>query len=228
MHSSVLSAVRAFSVSTLAMIAFGFSVASAHARQATDCVTGANHVTAANNTTQIFTAFGLAAADPSDPANAGCTLCGVPVTATATGMSAAQLSLLGNNAPYLADNGMSGTYTITSAVAEAPLGAVLAKTCLAANVTVNASGMTNAQLDQLVANIARIDTITNLAAGKTLTLTAAAAGGKFISGAGTVAIKSDALGTSADLTTITTAGLTFPSSAPFFSVASGGLVSIYP
>ncbi|MFZ4751040.1 MAG: NosD domain-containing protein, partial [Phycisphaerales bacterium] len=228
MHISVLSAFRAVSVSTLAIIAFGLSAGSAFARQATDCVTGANHVTSANTTTQIFTALGFAAADPADPANAGCTLCGVPVTATATGMSAAQLSLLGNNAPYIAANGVSGTFTITNGVSDAPLGNLLGKVCLDANVTVNASGMTNAQLDQLVANIARIDTITNLAAGKTLTLAAAEAGGKIISGAGTVAIKSDALGTSADLTQITTAGLTFPTTAPFFSVGTGGLLSLYP
>ena len=72
-----LSAFRALSVSTLALVATtGLVSATASAMQSANCQAGANHVNQFTSTANIFTAFGNAASEPAE----GCPLCGVLVT----------------------------------------------------------------------------------------------------------------------------------------------------
>jgi predicted regulator of amino acid metabolism with ACT domain len=90
-------------------------------------------------------------------------------TAVATGMEYAQLNALGTAYAKLADDGVTGTFTITKDVTV--IGNLLGKTAVAANVTVNAYQMSEAQLGEVGANIAKVDTLTNVSATNALSVT---------------------------------------------------------
>ncbi|MFM1804775.1 MAG: hypothetical protein RL136_1654, partial [Planctomycetota bacterium] len=209
-------------VSALALL--GSATAHAAAMQSAGCVAGDNHVNATSTPVQIGTAIGTAIVG------------GALVTVDATGMLASDLGTLGQNGDYLAVDGVfgnvvltSGLYTGASTTALATrLEGLLLHTCETAFVTVNASGFNAAAIQVVCDNIAKVDVITNLPADKTLTVSAAQVSGKLISGPGTVAINAAELTGSADLLGITTANLTFPAADPFFSIGTGGVLSIYP
>jgi hypothetical protein len=90
--------------------------------------------------------------------------------AIATGMAYGKLNALATGAAKLADDvdgGVTGDMYITSDVIE--IGALLGKTSLSANVTVNATGMSDSQLAQVSANIAKVDTFTSVSVTSALT-----------------------------------------------------------
>ena len=60
----------------------------------------------------------------------------------------------------LADDGISGTFTITNSVNY--VGAILGKTQVAATVTVDATGMGSAKLDEVAANSTKVDFLINV------------------------------------------------------------------
>ena len=96
-----------------------------------DCSAGANNLTSLSTTTQMYAALNGAAAGTA-----------VLVTANATGMTSFQLSVLGLQSQWVADNGIYGNVVITSTLAADNMAAVLDKTCDSATVTVNAANMT--------------------------------------------------------------------------------------
>ncbi|MFM1824193.1 MAG: hypothetical protein RI967_2459, partial [Planctomycetota bacterium] len=84
-------------------------------------------------------------------------------------MTAAQFNAISPYIVKIADDGISGTFTITKDVND--VGAILEKTQVAATVTVNAFGMTSAQLDDVGANSEKVDflvDVTVVAAGLSL------------------------------------------------------------
>jgi predicted regulator of amino acid metabolism with ACT domain len=90
-------------------------------------------------------------------------------TAVATGMEYAQLNALGTAYAKLADDGVTGTFTITKDVTV--IGNLLGKTSIAgATVTVNAYQMSEAQLAEVGANIAKVDTLTDVSATSALSV----------------------------------------------------------
>ncbi|MEY4821097.1 MAG: hypothetical protein RLY72_749, partial [Planctomycetota bacterium] len=211
-----------------AFVALGFLCPSAWAMQSANCTAGANHVTSSSTSAQIAQALAASAA-----------VNGIRVTANATAITQLNLGSLGLNGALLAQDGVFGTFTLTGGMYNptgtsdplalgSRINGLLSHTCESATVTVNTAGMNAAAIAAVCANIAKIDTIINLPADKTLILTAAELAAKFISGAGTVAIKPDGLATSANLLGITATNITFPTSAPFFSVAAGGQISLTP
>ncbi len=211
-----------------AFVALGFLCPSAWAMQSANCTAGANHVTSSSTSAQIAQALAASAA-----------VNGIRVTANATAITQLNLGSLGLNGALLAQDGVFGTFTLTGGMYNptgtsdplalgSRINGLLSHTCESATVTVNTAGMNAAAIAAVCANIAKIDTIINLPADKTLILTAAELAAKFISGAGTVAIKPDGLATSADLLGITATNITFPTSAPFFSVAAGGQIALTP
>ena len=91
--------------------------------------------------------------------------------ADGTGMSSAagnQLAVMGDNSSRFAAGGITGTFTVTGALTAAQLDGLLSKVfagssfVTSATVTVNASGMTNAQLSAVAGNIAAVDLILSL------------------------------------------------------------------
>ncbi|MFM7051103.1 MAG: right-handed parallel beta-helix repeat-containing protein, partial [Planctomycetota bacterium] len=220
-NTSVLGKLRAVVASTVSMSAIALFAASMPAHADANCQAGANHLTSANTTTQFFNAFGLAFSEP-DP---GCALCGVLVTADASGMSQGQLNNLGANFAAVDTNGVFGTMTLSGTTVTATnLGQLLSRTCVSANVSVNATGWDQARIDVLAANITKIDSISGLPAGRTLTVSADGVSGATISGAGSVILNSTAVSGSAVLTGISSA-LTFPAS---LSIDAGGVLAAYP
>ncbi len=211
-----------------AFVALGFLSPSAWAMQSADCTAGANHVTSSSTSAQIAQALAASSA-----------VNGTRVTANATAITQLNLGSLGLNGALLAQDGVIGTFTLTGGMYNptgtsdplalgSRINGLLSHTCESATVTVNTAGMNAAAIAAVCANIAKIDTIINLPADKTLILTAAELAAKFISGTGTVAIKPDGLATSANLLGITATNITFPTSAPFFSVAAGGQIALTP
>ena len=211
-----------------AFVALGFLCPSAWAMQSANCTAGANHVTSSSTSAQIAQALAASAA-----------VNGIRVTANATAITQLNLGSLGLNGALLAQDGVFGTFTLTGGMYNptgtsdplalgSRINGLLSHTGESATVTVNTAGMNAAAIAAVCANIAKIDTIINLPADKTLILTAAELAAKFISGTGTVAIKPDGLATSADLLGITATNITFPTSAPFFSVAAGGQIALTP
>ena len=211
-----------------AFVALGFLCPSAWAMQSANCTAGANHVTSSSTSAQIAQALAASAA-----------VNGIRVTANATAITQLNLGSLGLNGALLAQDGVFGTFTLTGGMYNptgtsdplalgSRINGLLSHTCESATVTVNTAGMNAAAIAAVCANIAKIDTIINLPADKTLILTAAELAAKFISGTGTVAIKPDGLATSANLLGITATNITFPTSAPFFSVAAGGQIALTP
>ena len=211
-----------------AFVALGFLSPSAWAMQSANCTAGANHVTSSSTSAQIAQALAASSA-----------VNGTRVTANATAITQLNLGSLGLNGALLAQDGVIGTFTLTGGMYNptgtsdplalgSRINGLLSHTCESATVTVNTAGMNAAAIAAVCANIAKIDTIINLPADKTLILTAAELAAKFISGTGTVAIKPDGLATSANLLGITATNITFPTSAPFFSVAAGGQIALTP
>ncbi len=102
-----MSTKKVFASSTLSLAlatGLGFTTLTVCATGAwAQCASSTNHVTFANTTSQILAALN-AAASGSQPL----------VTADATGMSAFQLGLLGNQALWIADNGITGAVNLTS------------------------------------------------------------------------------------------------------------------
>ncbi|MFM7133558.1 MAG: hypothetical protein ACKO0W_04495, partial [Planctomycetota bacterium] len=192
-----------------------------HALADAGCVAGANHLTSANTTTQFFTAFGNALTPPEE----GCALCGVLVTANASGMTQSQLNNLGANFSAVDTDGVFGTMTLSgTTVTAANLGQLLSRTCVTATVSVNATGWDQARINALAEHITKIDSITGLAAGRTLTVSADGVSGASISGAGSVILDSTAVSGTAVLTGISST-LTFPAS---LSIDAGGVLAAYP
>jgi hypothetical protein len=91
------------------------------------------------------------------------------VVVNATGMSISDLAIVANNSNWdagggakIADNGVTGTFTVTSDLTDSQLNYLLAKTADSATVTANASGMSVAQLAKIDEYNIKIDSITNL------------------------------------------------------------------
>ena len=193
------------------------SLALAAPRQDAGCVAGANHVTAASTTNDIFAALSSSASG------------GPRITALATDMSASSLGLLGANGPLLADNGIFGTYFITPGLAAgstpsvlaARISGLLSHTCTSAFVTADAANLNAAAMSAVCANIAKVDRISNLPASASLSFRAEEISGVDVRGAGAIAIRPDAVAQLANLTTIQS-NLSLPASAPFLSVSAGG------
>ena len=191
------------------------------ARQDAGCLPGANHVTATSSTNDIFTALSVAASG------------GAPLTALATDMSAASLGLLGANGPLVAPNGVFGTYFITPGLASGASSTVLAgrissllsRTCVDATVTADAANLNAAAMTAVCANIAKVDRITNLPASSVLSFRAEEISGVEVRGAGTIAVRPDAVTQSADLTSVLTT-VTFPASVPFLAVTGAGSLRV--
>ena len=173
-----------------------------------DCSAGANNLTSLSTTTQMYAALNGAAAGTA-----------VLVTANATGMTSFQLSVLGLQSQWVADNGIYGSMVITSTLSASNMSAVLGKTCASATVTVNAAGMSDEQLAVLVANLSKIDVIDGLESGKTLLVDANGVGAIQVNGAGAVRLSAAAaLANTADIRGIACV-LEF---AEGFSVGNGG------
>jgi hypothetical protein len=94
--------------------------------------------------------------------------------ADGTGMSSNagdQLAVLGDNSAKIASGGITGTFTVTGALTSAQLNGLLSKVftgnsfMVATTVTINASGMTGAQLSAIAGNIAAVDLINSLTVG---------------------------------------------------------------
>ncbi|MEY5031910.1 MAG: hypothetical protein RL354_941, partial [Planctomycetota bacterium] len=193
------------------------SLALAAPRQDAGCVAGANHVTAASTTNDIFVALSSSASG------------GPRITALATDMSASSLGLLGANGPLLADNGIFGTYFITPGLAAgstpsvlaARISGLLSHTCTSAFVTADAANLNAAAMTAVCTNIAKVDRISNLPASASLSFRAEEISGVDVRGAGAIAIRPDAVAQLANLTTIQS-NLALPASAPFLSVSAGG------
>ncbi|QEI04956.1 DUF4214 domain-containing protein [Pigmentiphaga aceris] len=77
------------------------------------------------------------------------------------GDSRVQTVLLAN-LDKIAANGLTGTFTLTSALTDAQLTSLLGKTAVAATVTVDVGGMNTAQLDVVKAHLDKADIITGL------------------------------------------------------------------
>ena len=142
---------------------------------------------------------------------------GVEMTVDATGMSGVQLNYISSQAGYIKLDGISGNVAITASQLELNLSSLFSRICSGANVTVNASGMSNAQI--LVADefFVLIDSMSNLAADKTILVNAAEITGQTVTGTGALTINSSSLSGASDLRNIaSTINLTVPSP---FSVA---------
>lgn len=85
-------------------------------------------------------------------------------TVNATGSNASQLLSLFGNLSHLANDGISGDLPVSSSVIAASLGTLFLKTAVAANVSVNATGMDLDQVVLLFTNADKIDSLSNLSA----------------------------------------------------------------
>ncbi|MEI7878644.1 MAG: hypothetical protein WCI96_12070, partial [Planctomycetota bacterium] len=218
MSMSKLSALNAFLVSSLFAL-LGWGVATPRAEAQTDCVTTSYVISQPGLVAsgQSFTTYVTSVVNASIDA-------GGEVSIVATGFTASNLNYLALNAvPYTAFDGISGSLTLTSAVTQPNMSALLQRTCLGATVAVNAASMSTLQVGVADEYFALVDTLTNLAADKTLSLGASEVSGQTVSGTGSVSINSSTLSGTSDLRNIaSTINLTVPS--PF--TVSGGSSSL--
>lgn len=190
---------------------------------AAGCTAGPNHLTAASTQAQVTNALNAAIGNPA-----------LLVTADATGMAQSTLGTLGQFNAFVDTDGVFGTFIITSSMYTGAsttalatrIDGLLSRTCATASVTVDAAGMGVGAVTAICNRISKVDAVLNLAADKTLILTAANTDGKTITGAGTVSITADALSGDATLVNVTTGTLCFPAAAPYFSIAPGGRLVI--
>ena len=190
---------------------------------AAGCVPGPNHLTSASTSAQVTNAINQAIANPS-----------LLVTADATGMSQTTLGTLGQFSNFVDTDGVFGSfivtrgiYTGTNATAMATrLDGLLTRTCASATVTVDAAGMTAGAVNVICARIAKVDSVLNLEADKTLVLSAGVLDGKTIAGAGTVSITPEQLAGESSLVNISASTLCFPNASPYFSLAATGRLTI--
>ncbi len=101
-------------------------------------------------------------------------------TVDATGMSIEQLGAIADGASSIAANGISGTFTVNSALTSAQISAILGKVqpiggVGGAIVTVDATNMTDAQLGVVAASIASVTTVENVSITASLNANAIAA-----------------------------------------------------
>jgi hypothetical protein len=91
---------------------------------------------------------------------------GTTGTVNATTMDAAQLGAVVSNLSDISVNGITGTMNITSALTDTQITSLLgSKTADAADVNVNLSGMTVAQINAVVSGIAKVDAVNNTDGG---------------------------------------------------------------
>ena len=99
----------------------------------------------------------------------------------ATGMSQAQLAAVANGSGHIAAAGIGGTFSMTSALTSAQISAILAKAAPGtaflggAVITVDATGMSNAQLGAVAAAIGSVTSLENATLGASLTASQIAA-----------------------------------------------------
>jgi cytochrome c peroxidase len=104
-----------------------------------------------------------------DPTSIGSFL-GTAIAATAdgTGMSIDQLMAIADGADHIRPDGIGGTFTLTAALSETQIAAILAKAAPAtafdggAAITVDAAGMTSSQLASVGSRVAGLVSIENL------------------------------------------------------------------
>jgi len=90
------------------------------------------------------------------------------VTVDATGMTPAQLGAVANGASSIAANGITGAFTITSALSPTQITAILDHIQVGssftggATVTIDATGMSPSQLGSVAGDIGAVTTISNL------------------------------------------------------------------
>ncbi len=101
-------------------------------------------------------------------------------TVDATSMSIEQLGAIADGASSIAVNGISGTFTVNSALTSAQISAILGKVqpiggVGGAIVTVDATNMTDAQLGVVAASIASVTTVENVSITASLNANAIAA-----------------------------------------------------
>ena len=105
----------------------------------------------------------------------------IAATVDGTGMSAAQLDAVADNAARIRAAGIGGTFSIGSAMTEARIAALLAKAAPAtaftggASISVDATGMSAPQLNAVGSNIAGVVLVENLTVTSSLGTTAIAA-----------------------------------------------------
>ncbi|MFM7050573.1 MAG: beta strand repeat-containing protein, partial [Planctomycetota bacterium] len=117
----------------------------------------------ASNGTKIDSIVDLALADSEDASEIAVLLSKVAAESAvvdATDMDYTQFNAIAAAIGKISDDGFSGTFTLTKDTIQ--VGAILAKTQLAAVVTVNANEMTSTQLDEVGANIAKVDFLINV------------------------------------------------------------------
>ena len=99
----------------------------------------------------------------------------------ATGMSQTQLAAVANGSGHIAAAGIGGTFSMTSALTSAQISAILAKAAPGtaflggAVITVDATGMSNAQLGAVAAAIGSVTSLENATLGASLTASQIAA-----------------------------------------------------
>ena len=122
-------------VNAVAFVALAAVGATASKAEANDCVSGANHVSLAEQPAGVsFTTYvNNAVAIAVDT--------GTQITVDATGMSGLQLNYLSNQAGFIAFNGISGDVALSSTNVATNLSPLFSRICSGANVSVNASLM---------------------------------------------------------------------------------------
>ena len=155
---------------------------------AQQCVTTSNHVSIAG-----LNVSGMTFSNYVNAAVGVAVDTGVEMSVDATGMSGVQLNYISSKAEYVVDDGISGAVAITSSQLELNLTALFSRICSGATVTVNASGMSNAQI--LVADefFALVDSLSNLASDKTILVNAFEVSGQTVTGTGALTINSATL-----------------------------------
>ena len=102
-------------------------------------------------------------------------------TVDATGMTFAQLVAVADNTANIAHQGIGGSFTLTSAYSDVRIAALLAKAKPAtgfvggANIAIDATGMTSAQLGAVATGIAAVSTVENLSLDASFSATTIAA-----------------------------------------------------
>ncbi|MEY3022451.1 MAG: hypothetical protein RIS86_1649, partial [Planctomycetota bacterium] len=186
--------------------------------EATDCVTTTNHVSFAG-----FQASGQTFTSYVNAAVAYAIDFGTPISVDATGFNYLQLNYLANQSGFIEVGGISGELALISQLSEFAMSPLLQRTCDDALVTANATGMSNAQIAVLEEYFALVDSLSNLAADKTISVNASEVTGQTVGGTGTLVINSATLSGTSDLRGVaSTINLTIPS--PFsISGASSAL-----
>ena len=193
-------------VNAVAFVALAAVGATASKAEANDCVSGANHVSLAEQpagvsfTTYVNNAVAIAVDN------------GTQITVDATGMSGVQLNYLANQAGFIALDGISGSVALSQQNAALNMSALFSRICSGASVSVNATSMVNDQILIVDEFFVLVDSLSNLAADKTISVDASEVIGQTVGGTGTLAINSATLSGTSDLRGVaSTINLTIPS-----------------